>query len=40
MSCGYHHLNNLQGGHFAALECPTDLYQDLLDFLEVAWKKA
>lgn len=29
-----------QGGHFAALEQPEQLWQDLHDFLGVAWKKA
>ncbi|RSH89646.1 hypothetical protein EHS25_002197 [Saitozyma podzolica] len=27
-----------KGGHFAALERPVELYQDLMDFIGVAWK--
>lgn len=29
----------MQGGHFAALERPTEFLQDVEDFLAVAWPR-
>jgi hypothetical protein len=29
---------DIQGGHFAALEQPELLWEDLQEFLKVAWK--